>query len=106
MIIDCINCSRKFNLNERLLKPMGSKVRCTRCGQVFLAFPTFSDGNERPLPTETGMITEEADNRQAKTFSIGQSVDRGVKVSVPASCISIDAGGNPLDFNMVRMPRK
>ena len=39
MIITCENCETSFNLNEKLLKPTGSKVRCSRCKHLFTASP-------------------------------------------------------------------
>ena len=39
MIITCGNCETSFNLNEKLLKPTGSKVRCSRCKHMFTAYP-------------------------------------------------------------------
>ncbi len=39
MIITCENCETSFNLNEQLLKPTGSKVRCSRCKHMFTAYP-------------------------------------------------------------------
>ena len=39
MIITCENCETSFNLNEKLLKPTGSKVRCSRCKHLFTAYP-------------------------------------------------------------------
>ncbi|MBW2298056.1 MAG: zinc-ribbon domain-containing protein, partial [Deltaproteobacteria bacterium] len=31
MIITCEECSTSFNLDEKFLKPSGSKVRCSKC---------------------------------------------------------------------------
>ena len=39
MIITCKACNASFNLNESLLKPEGSKVRCSKCKKVFMAYP-------------------------------------------------------------------
>ena len=39
MIITCQKCNSSFNLDESLLKPTGSKVRCSKCYKVFVAFP-------------------------------------------------------------------
>jgi len=103
MIIECINCSIKFNLNENLLKPNGSKVRCKRCGQIFIAFPIFPDKNEQPLPTENEIATKEVNNHKIETHSAEQRINHRIKVSVPASCISTDADGNSLDFNIGRI---
>ena len=43
MIITCEECSTRFNLDESLLKPGGSKVRCNLCKHVFTAFPQVTD---------------------------------------------------------------
>ena len=40
MIIECEQCRSKFNLDEGLLKEMGTKVRCSQCQHVFRAFPS------------------------------------------------------------------
>ena len=39
MIITCEQCNTAFNLDESLLKPAGSKVRCSKCRHIFTAFP-------------------------------------------------------------------
>ncbi len=39
MIITCSQCKTSFNLNEKRLKPSGSKVRCSKCKNVFIAYP-------------------------------------------------------------------
>jgi predicted Zn finger-like uncharacterized protein len=39
MIVTCDRCSTKYNLDESLVKEEGSKVRCSRCRHVFLAYP-------------------------------------------------------------------
>ncbi len=100
MIIECINCSRKFNLNENILEPGGSKVRCTKCGQIFRAFPIFLDRDEQSLPTDDEMNTKEVNNHKTDTLTTEQRTNHRVKVSVPASCISTDADGNSLDLSI------
>jgi len=39
MIVECKNCSQRYNFNEFLLKPNGSKVKCIKCGNIFVAYP-------------------------------------------------------------------
>ena len=39
MIIECISCSKKFELKEELLPPDGSKVRCGACSEVWFFHP-------------------------------------------------------------------
>jgi len=51
MIITCEQCHVSFNLNENLLKPTGSKVRCSKCNNIFLAYPPPAEA-EPVKPTE------------------------------------------------------
>ena len=39
MLVTCEQCSTSFNLDERLVKSTGSKVRCSKCKHVFVAYP-------------------------------------------------------------------
>lgn len=39
MIVQCEKCNSKFRLDETLLKEGGSKVRCSACRHVFVAYP-------------------------------------------------------------------
>ena len=103
MIIECINCSKKFNLNENILGPDGSKVRCTKCGQIFRAFPISLGRDKQSLPTDNEMNTQEVNNYKTDTLTTGQRTNHRIKVSVPASCISTDADGNSLDLCIGRI---
>ena len=38
MIISCENCEVKFNLDENLIKASGSRVRCSKCQHIFMAY--------------------------------------------------------------------
>lgn len=50
MIITCKECGTDFNLDENLLKESGSKVRCTKCKNIFVAYPSAKKTDE---PSET-----------------------------------------------------
>ncbi|MCF8142745.1 MAG: zinc-ribbon domain-containing protein [Deltaproteobacteria bacterium] len=39
MRIQCENCRTIFNLDETLLNQGGSRVRCSLCGRIFMAYP-------------------------------------------------------------------
>ena len=39
MIIECIACSKKFEIKDGLMPPEGSKVRCGACGEVWFFHP-------------------------------------------------------------------
>jgi len=64
MILTCNECGVDFNFDENLLKETGSKVRCSKCKNVFTAYPSssasqsentdFAIEDERPVaPGET-----------------------------------------------------
>jgi predicted Zn finger-like uncharacterized protein len=46
MIIQCEKCRTKFNLDDSLLKREGSKVRCSLCTHIFVAYPPEQIFNE------------------------------------------------------------
>ncbi len=51
MIITCAQCDTSFNLDDRLVKATGSKVRCSKCQSIFVAYPeapatVLSDADE------------------------------------------------------------
>ena len=71
MIITCKKCDASFNLDESLLKPTGSKVRCSKCNEIFVAYPPkISEEIEAPvemeLDVEDQKVTEdlEVDNKE------------------------------------------
>ena len=39
MIIPCKSCQSTFRLKSKLVKPTGSRVRCSKCSDVFKVFP-------------------------------------------------------------------
>ena len=98
MIIECKGCSRKFSLDAERLKPNGSKVRCTKCGNIFTAVPSAADG-----PRSSPEIEAETQNRQTPSAGeaeaqIGKRKPQRIALSVPVSCISIDGEDRPLNF--------
>ena len=48
MIITCEACNTSFNLDDKMLKATGSKVRCSVCSKVFTAFPQQAPAPESP----------------------------------------------------------
>lgn len=61
MYITCQECDTIYRLDEKLLKPGGSKVRCSQCGQVFVARPPEPAPAFDPLPSQsdsTGKVAQ------------------------------------------------
>ena len=52
MIVTCEACFTTFNLNDELIKPSGSKVRCSKCNKVFKVFSPVSEDISPPQPME------------------------------------------------------
>jgi predicted Zn finger-like uncharacterized protein len=53
MIVTCKECDTSFNFDDHLIKPSGSKVRCSKCHAIFVAFPPGSQE-----PAEVGSKSE------------------------------------------------
>ena len=60
MIIQCISCSKKFNLDDELLPPEGSKVRCGSCSEVWFYNPNKTEQN----PTNRSFVDDERGNNK------------------------------------------
>ena len=52
MILTCTECDTSFNFDDRLIKPSGSKVRCSKCQSVFVAYP--QDGSAAAEAADAG----------------------------------------------------
>jgi len=70
MIITCDECSSSFSVGDSLIKDTGSKVRCSKCDSVFVAFPQSAEGieglktakEELALDSEDQMLEEEVED--------------------------------------------
>ncbi len=72
MIITCKACNASFNLNESLLKPEGSKVRCSKCKEVFIAYPP-APPEEVKKPDE--MLSDLESEQETEDSETGQLDD-------------------------------
>jgi predicted Zn finger-like uncharacterized protein len=55
MIVTCEGCETSFHVKEQLLNPSGSKVRCSKCRHVFVAYPPVQEAD----PVEPLVLTDE-----------------------------------------------
>ena len=51
MIVTCKECDSSFNVEDRLIKDDGSKVRCSQCQLIFTAYPPSLPAKEEPVAT-------------------------------------------------------
>ncbi|MCU0559237.1 MAG: zinc-ribbon domain-containing protein [Desulfobacterales bacterium] len=76
MIVTCEGCETGFHVDERLLKPAGSKVRCSKCRHVFVAHPPApSEDLEEPLVLSEEMAPEAHPAGLAGTAAIDAKLD-------------------------------
>jgi predicted Zn finger-like uncharacterized protein len=99
MVIECKSCSRKFNLNENLLKPAGSKVRCTKCGTIFHAYPAMSDRNLNSVLDNDDMAMD-ADHGRSVSSGLEKRKHPRMPVYIPVLCDALDLEGNPHDISI------
>lgn len=70
MIITCKSCGTRYEINEDLVKPEGSKVRCTRCDTVFTAHRQA--GSEAGPAEEESAVTAEGPFEGSAAASAGE----------------------------------
>jgi predicted Zn finger-like uncharacterized protein len=89
MIITCENCNVRFNLDENLVKESGSKVRCSKCEHIFMAYrPASAEG----AGLEAG-VEEEIAEQLPSSVEKDESEEQGAAVPEEPS-------GEPLDFDL------
>ncbi len=77
MIITCNECNTRFNIDESLLKETGLKVRCSKCKNVFLAYPSSlyeEQGKASEVETEAE-IKLEMDDKDSSEISAGEEFE-------------------------------
>ena len=99
MVIECISCSRRFNLNENLLKPTGSIVRCSKCGNIFPAYPAHNANRQNPA-AEDGEIAKDGDKSESATPGFEKRKHFRVPISIPVICDALDLEENPCDIHV------
>ncbi|MFY9942390.1 MAG: DUF3426 domain-containing protein [Desulfobacterales bacterium] len=114
MIITCEECDTSFNLDEKFVKPSGSKVRCSQCRHVFVAYPPpvmESDetgrqsepaGRAGDAPAEVGAGASDSSSAEAIAASGALSFDEepeaGADQAFEEALEALDLGDlSPLD---------
>lgn len=96
MIITCENCNVRFNLDENLIKESGSKVRCSKCQHIFVAYrPASADGAgpatgvEEKIAEQPDVLAEQVPSSAEKDESEEQGPE-----------IPEELPDQPLDFDL------
>lgn len=90
MIITCEACNTSFNLDGKMLKATGSKVRCSVCSKVFTAFPQQA---QTPEPPAESVYPDAAPKIQAgpEPGLVAASRIASDEPDVPAAADTVDA---------------
>ena len=79
MIISCINCSKKFEVESSLIPKNGRKIQCGSCNHIwFFVTDLKVDLNELPAsnPSEINNGAEELDNKEE--FIATDNIDKKI----------------------------
>ncbi len=91
MIITCEACNTSFNLDDKMVKPTGSKVRCSVCKKVFTAFPPQVPVSEEPAEPEAPSVHPEADHESSAADT---SADQRAVAALGAAEALLDSDGD------------
>jgi len=81
MIITCKECNSSFNVDGGLIKETGSKVRCSKCETIFLAYPhapeddLFLDSDEQLPDTDGSSELDDLESSLDGFFSEDESLE-------------------------------
>ncbi|MCG8473802.1 MAG: zinc-ribbon domain-containing protein [Desulfobacterales bacterium] len=79
MIITCQECDSRFVLDDKLIKPTGTKVRCSSCKHVFKAFPkdqVEEESASAPPPSSPTSAQEAPSGSLEKGDELADELDR------------------------------
>ncbi len=76
MIVMCEGCETNFSVEDRLVKPSGSRVRCSKCRHVFTVYPPAVglDADE-PLTLENELPAAAAQKTEIQLEDIDATLD-------------------------------
>lgn len=96
MIITCENCHASYKLDDSLLDPAGSRVRCTNCGHVFVARPP----QEIPPPEDDAPVSAPAEGALGGIDVMSPRQRRGFETAVDPGGKAPDAAEEEAAFEM------
>jgi predicted Zn finger-like uncharacterized protein len=81
MIITCKECNSSFKVDDSLIKETGSKVKCSKCENIFTAYPyspeddLFSDTDEQLLDSDGSSELNDLDSSLDDLFNDDESLE-------------------------------
>lgn len=104
MILTCEKCDTSFSFDESLIKPSGSKVRCSKCRNVFVVKPPApaakADAGAEDLPSGTAAAAGVTGLDDLDLAAIEKSLDLDIDREPNAGLAAAgDVATNDDDFN-------
>ena len=96
MFITCQQCSTMFRLDENRLKPQGSKVRCSQCGNMFIATPPAPVDVQPPVMDEPA---GQSDSPPASEAAVDRELE-GIDLAELDSILERDRALNSVDDDL------
>jgi pilus assembly protein FimV len=81
MIITCKECNSSFNVDDGLITETGTKVRCSKCENIFIAYPhapeddLLLDSDEQLLGSDGSSELDDLDSSLDDLFSENESLE-------------------------------
>ena len=69
MIIECVNCNKKFNVNSELIPSAGRSIQCGSCDHLWFYKKTdiIKPNQEKSIPTVDATISKDKINKKNKS---------------------------------------
>jgi serine/threonine-protein kinase len=83
MIVKCEKCQVAFNLNDSLIKPEGSKLRCSKCKHIFTVYPPSPEPAETSPPLQEPEPSRKAAQQPEPSREISRPPAPSQDVSIP-----------------------
>lgn len=61
MIVTCQECESSFNINDEMVKETGSKVKCSKCENIFVVYPE-AESDEADLEAPLSGLAQDTDD--------------------------------------------
>jgi predicted Zn finger-like uncharacterized protein len=93
MIVACQGCSKRFVLDGKLVKPGGSRVRCSRCGAIFRVYPEDTWAGPEAAAAASNLDEPCGPVADQRRF-------HRIPVAIPTVCSTTDPQGEPEDLHI------
>ena len=90
MVIECSSCQARFKLADDKIKETGTKVRCTKCREVFTVFPENPPVIVPPVISPPPVIANEKKIIDDDFFTIEDKTPAAPEISFPAADVPVN----------------